>query len=126
MRFLACADIQAPLVLCSSNGHSKSPKQATGVSVTLCATMSNKRDMSTKPGRLSSDAVTLRHPLRQKVNLQRDLTWHFNNTLEFFLKFRIGSYHPKEQLKKKPRDFLPLRECKNRAFLKRVILHSRI
>ena len=70
--------------------------------------------------------MTLRHTLCQKVNLQRDLTLHFFETLEFFLKFRRCSYHPKQQLSTKPRDFLPLKECKNHAFLKRVILHSRI
>ena len=70
--------------------------------------------------------MTLRHTLCQRENLQRDLTLHFFETLEFFQKFRRCSYHPKEQLSTKPRDFLPLRECKNHAFLKRVILHSRI
>ena len=125
-RFLAFTDIQVPLALCSLNGHSKLLKQLTGVSLAICAIMLDKKEIKTKLWRLSRDAVTLRHTLCQKVNLRRDLTWHFFETLEFFLKFRRGSYHPKEQLSTKPRDFLPLRECKNRAFLKRVILHSLI
>ena len=126
MSFLLCAEIRPPLALCSSNGHSKKSKLPGGGLLTQCAIMSDKRSMSTKSGRLSRDDVTPRHTLWQNVNLQRDVTWHFFDTLEFFLKFRRGSYHPKEQLSTKPRDFLPLRECKNHAFLKRVILHSRI
>ena len=51
-----------------------------------------------------------------KNKLQQDLTWHFNNTPEFFLIFRRGFYHSREQLSKKSRDFLSLRQCKNRAF----------
>ena len=80
--------------------------------------------MLTKPGRVSRDAVTLSHTLCQKVNLQRDLTLKIFETLEFFLKFRRGSYEPKEQESTKPRDFLTLGELKDSPFVTRVILHN--
>ena len=115
-RFFASADICGPLALCSWNRHSKLPKQLTGVSLAICSVMLNKKEIKTKSGRLSRDAVMLRHTLCQKVNLQWNLTWHFINTPEFFLIFRRGFYHSKEQLSKKSRDFLSLRQCKNRAF----------
>ena len=43
---------------------------------------------------------------------------------EFFLKFRRGSYEPKEQESTKPRDFLTLGELKDSPFVTRVILHN--